>query len=80
MWRAKPDEAGGLGRFADHEWRYGWVSDRTPACRCWHQEGAVVIVLSARESAGIADREAVWAESPTRGDTTGSSPEASGGR
>jgi hypothetical protein len=42
-----PIEAGVLGRLADHECRHGRLAfDRTPACGCWPQEGAVVLALS----------------------------------
>ena len=42
-----PIEAGVLGRLADHECRHGRLPcDRTPACGCWPEEGAVVLALS----------------------------------
>ena len=42
-----PIEAGVLGRLADHECRHGRLPyDCTPACGCWPQEGAAVIILS----------------------------------
>jgi hypothetical protein len=44
-----PIEAGVLGRLADHECRHGRLPrDRTPACGCWPEEGAVVLALSRR--------------------------------
>jgi hypothetical protein len=42
-----PIETGLLGRLADHECRHGRLPfDRTPACGCWPEEGAVVLALT----------------------------------
>ena len=42
-----PIEAGLLGRLADHECPHGRLPfDRTPACGCWPEEGAVVVALT----------------------------------
>lgn len=42
-----PIEAGFLGWLADHECCHGRLpGDRTPACGCWPEEGAVVVALS----------------------------------
>jgi len=44
-----PIEAGVLGRLADHECRHGRLpGDRTPACGCWPEEGAVMLKLTRR--------------------------------
>lgn len=52
-------QAGLLGRLADHECGHGRLAvDRTPACGCWPQEGAAVLILSARRSDGGSSREA----------------------
>jgi hypothetical protein len=41
-----PIEAGMLGRLADHECPHGRLPfDRTRACGCWPEEGAVVLSL-----------------------------------
>jgi hypothetical protein len=41
-----PIEAGVLGRLADHECRHGRLPfDRTLACGCWAEEGAMVLAL-----------------------------------
>jgi hypothetical protein len=41
-----PIEAGLLGRLADHECRHGRLPfDRTLACGCWREEGAVLLAL-----------------------------------
>jgi hypothetical protein len=54
-----PIEAGAIGRLADHECQHGRLPfDRTPACGCWPQEGAAVVILPAPRSAGISSREA----------------------
>jgi hypothetical protein len=54
-----PIEAGVPGRLADHECRHGRLpDDRTPACGCWPQQGAAVIILRVPRSAGGSDREA----------------------
>jgi hypothetical protein len=52
-------EAGALGRLADHECRHGRLPfDRTPACGCWPQEGAAVIILQPPRPADAPSREA----------------------
>jgi hypothetical protein len=47
-----PIEVGVLGRLADHECRHGRLPlDRTPACGCWPQDGAVILPLAQPQSA-----------------------------
>lgn len=54
-----PIEAGVLGKLADLECRHGRLPhDRTPACGCWPQDGAAVIIPPARRAAGASNREA----------------------
>ncbi len=55
-----PIEAGVLGRLADNECRHGRLPfDRTPACGCWPQEGAMVLMLPRpRETPGAGRRAA----------------------
>ena len=54
-----PIEASVLGRLADHECRHGRLSgDRTPPCRCWPKEGAVVLALKRLEEPPIGRRAA----------------------
>ena len=44
-----PIEAGVISRLADHECRHGRLPfDRTPACGCWSEEGAMVLALLPR--------------------------------
>ena len=53
-----PIEACVQGRLADHECRHGRLPyDRTPACGCWPQEGAAVMILPAPRVAGTSSRE-----------------------
>ena len=48
---ACPIEAGVIARLADHECAHGRLPrDRTAACGCWPQEGAIVIDLPARRT------------------------------
>jgi hypothetical protein len=55
----RPIEAGLLGKLADHEcWHGRLPRDRTPACACWPQEGAAVIICSVPRSPGTATGEA----------------------
>lgn len=54
-----PIEAGVVGKLADRECRHGRLpDDRTPACGCWPQEGAAVIIVGPRPSADGLGREA----------------------
>jgi hypothetical protein len=54
-----PMEAGVLGRLADHECRHGRLPfDRTPACGCWPEEGAVVLALTRPDEGHLVGRRA----------------------
>jgi hypothetical protein len=54
-----PIEAGLLGRLADHECHHGRLAfDRTLACGCWPEEGAVLRALPRPRTTSDSSRRA----------------------